>query len=253
MTFARLDIAEFRPVLALPSQADGASPGRWGAALLLAGVLHAGIWLLAPPSAAPLAPREEQTMPLRLSIALPPAAPSTPIEPVTVPAAARRTGLPAPVAAARAAVRASDQATPPPVTSPPPAAAAAAAPRFDAPSARPEPAAAEPAAASAASLPRQDESEEPVVTRHVRFMAPPSAPSYPSRAVDQGMEGEVIVRALVRKPGRPAAVVIHASSGYRLLDEAARTAVERWQFMPFAVDGREMTAWVEIPIPFTLQ
>jgi protein TonB len=115
-------------------------------------------------------------------------------------------------------------------------------------------------ATTASTLPAQaasaaaTESEPSVrVTRDARFLTSPRPPAYPERAVALGLEGEVIVRAFVAAPGRPGEVIVHESSGHRWLDEAALAAVERWQFAPPLIDGRETAAWVEIPIPFTLR
>jgi protein TonB len=75
---------------------------------------------------------------------------------------------------------------------------------------------------------------------------------YPERARRRNQEGTVVIHALVGTDGKPIEVTVAASSGYSLLDDAARDAIAACAFEPQRVGGRPIKAIVEIPIPFKL-
>jgi len=85
-----------------------------------------------------------------------------------------------------------------------------------------------------------------------RFNRAPEAPAYPSRAVNRGDEGEVVLRVRVDTRGRTREIIIYRSSGHSLLDRAAQAAAERWQFAPAPLAGGWQEAWVQIPVMFRL-
>lgn len=95
-------------------------------------------------------------------------------------------------------------------------------------------------------------SEIPVVNSNVRYRQPPSPPIYPHLAVRKKQQGETWVRALVNTQGEIEQIVIARSSGYELLDQSALDAVSGWLFEAAEVDGRTVTAWVEVPVAFEL-
>lgn len=79
------------------------------------------------------------------------------------------------------------------------------------------------------------------------------APRYPREALLAGIEGSVLLQVLVAADGRPLEVVIHRSSGHRVLDEAARRQVLRaWRFRPAMQDGRAVQALGLVPVDFRL-
>lgn len=81
--------------------------------------------------------------------------------------------------------------------------------------------------------------------------APP--PTYPRQALLDGAEGTVVLEVLVGSDGRPREVRIHASSGDRRLDDAARRQVLRqWRFQPAMQDGRAVEARGLVPVDFNL-
>jgi protein TonB len=47
-------------------------------------------------------------------------------------------------------------------------------------------------------------------------------------------------------------VEVKQSSGFIRLDDAARSAVERWRFVPAKQGGEAIEAWVLVPLHFTL-
>ena len=66
-------------------------------------------------------------------------------------------------------------------------------------------------------------------------------PDYPVEAVLNGQHGTVVITVHVSPVGTAAGVDVVSSSGYVLLDRAAREAVLRWRFLP-AVKGGEPVA-----------
>lgn len=77
-------------------------------------------------------------------------------------------------------------------------------------------------------------------------------PEYPEVAVKRGYQGVVVILARISVEGSPVEVTLERSSGYRLLDRAARKAVLRWKFHPGTRNGRPVESEVEIPIRFTI-
>lgn len=61
------------------------------------------------------------------------------------------------------------------------------------------------------------------------------------------------LRVQVSADGRPEQVEIEVSSGFDRLDEAARKAVLRWQFVPAQLGEKPVSAWVIVPITFKLK
>lgn len=82
--------------------------------------------------------------------------------------------------------------------------------------------------------------------------APP--PEYPGLAKRRGQQGTVVLRVLVDPQGRPTEVQVEHSSGYRELDRAAQQqVVQRWSFVPALRDGQPISAWVRVPLQFSLR
>lgn len=67
-------------------------------------------------------------------------------------------------------------------------------------------------------------------------------PEYPEESVVNGEHGTVVLLIHVSPAGRPASVDVVRSSGYVLLDTAARDAVSRWRFLPAVKDGQPVTS-----------
>lgn len=77
-------------------------------------------------------------------------------------------------------------------------------------------------------------------------------PPYPSLARRYREQGVVMLDVRVSAAGLPDAVEIRESSGSQRLDDAARTAVLRWRFVPARQGDAAVTAWVVVPIRFAL-
>ena len=78
-------------------------------------------------------------------------------------------------------------------------------------------------------------------------------PKYPYAARRRGMEGRVVIEAVVDRGGTVATAVVAVSSGHRLLDRAALSAIKRWIFHPARRRGQAVGATIAIPITFALK
>jgi len=116
--------------------------------------------------------------------------------------------------------------------------------------------AAEPAVipASFTPIPAQPDAPPapPPVVRRADYLSPPTPPVYPAPARRLGIEGTVIIRALVERPGLASEVTVWRSSGESLLDRSALEAVRNWRFHPMTQGGAIIAAWVEVPITFSI-
>jgi len=79
------------------------------------------------------------------------------------------------------------------------------------------------------------------------------APAYPPLSRRMGEHGRVLLRVHVTPEGSPAQIEIRESSGFERLDKAARDTVQRWRFVPAKQGDRGVSAWVLIPISFSLR
>ncbi len=121
---------------------------------------------------------------------------------------------------------------------PPPEAPMAAAPSKPAPAAAP------------AKQEVVEEKEEPPKFG-VAYLNNP-APEYPRLSQRAGEEGKVLMKVLVSAEGRPESVDVIKSSGFERLDKAAVTAVKQWRFEPARKGGKTLSAYVNVPLSFSL-
>ena len=77
-------------------------------------------------------------------------------------------------------------------------------------------------------------------------------PRYPTEAARRGQEGTVQLSVVVGTDGSALAVDVAVSSGYPLLDRAAREAVAKWRFRPGSEDGLAMPTTLPVTFQFTL-
>lgn len=75
-------------------------------------------------------------------------------------------------------------------------------------------------------------------------------PQYPATARTSGVDGTVLVQALVGKDGLVKDTRIQKS--IPLLDKAAEDAVRKWVFKPALARNKPVAVWVAIPVRFTL-
>jgi protein TonB len=75
-------------------------------------------------------------------------------------------------------------------------------------------------------------------------------PEYPEIARASGMEGTVMLQALVGKDGKVKDVRVVKS--IPVLDDAAVKAVKGWVFKPALSNNKPVAVWVAVPVRFTL-
>jgi len=73
---------------------------------------------------------------------------------------------------------------------------------------------------------------------------------YPDLAREAGVDGKVIVQALVDKSGHVKDVRIQKS--IPMLDDAAKAAVRQWVFKPALSNNKPVAVWVAVPVNFSL-
>lgn len=87
---------------------------------------------------------------------------------------------------------------------------------------------------------------------NLRYLqAPP--PAYPRAALSGRQQGTVLLQVRVGIDGAPVEVLVARSSGFRLLDQAARQQVlKHWRFQPAMRDGQAVEALGLVPVAFSL-
>ncbi|MCY3986416.1 MAG: energy transducer TonB [Candidatus Dadabacteria bacterium] len=108
------------------------------------------------------------------------------------------------------------------------------------------------------ALKKQEKPQASEETEQVYATARPSyghtpRPRYPSRAIMRGYEGSVLLNVHVLPNGEPDEVTVVQSSGYKILDKAALTAVKKWKFQPAQRGFKAVSSWVKVPIEFRLE
>lgn len=77
------------------------------------------------------------------------------------------------------------------------------------------------------------------------------APSYPEDARRAGIDGTVLVQALIGKDGHVKDTRVTKS--IPMLDAAAERAVRQWTFVPAKSKGKPVAVWVAVPVKFRLK
>jgi periplasmic protein TonB len=75
-------------------------------------------------------------------------------------------------------------------------------------------------------------------------------PLYPELARSAGVDGTVLVQALVGKDGKVKDVKV--VKGNEMLNDAAVTAVRQWVFKPALSNNKPVAVWVAVPVRFSL-
>ena len=75
-------------------------------------------------------------------------------------------------------------------------------------------------------------------------------PVYPDLAREAGVDGTVMVQALVGKDGKVKDVRVVKS--IPMLDESAKAAVKQWVFKPALSNNKPVAVWVGVPVKFSL-
>lgn len=71
-------------------------------------------------------------------------------------------------------------------------------------------------------------------------------PEYPKAALEQNHQGMVTLRFFLGADGIVKQSLIHTSSGYPALDEAALVAISKCRFNPPLVNGKAVEGWTII-------
>ena len=74
-------------------------------------------------------------------------------------------------------------------------------------------------------------------------------PQYPTQAREKGIQGTVVLQAVIGKDGSVRSV--KAVSGNSILRQAAVDAVKQWRYRPYSLDGEPVEADTEINVQFT--
>jgi periplasmic protein TonB len=76
---------------------------------------------------------------------------------------------------------------------------------------------------------------------------------YPRLSKRLNEAGTTIVRVFIDEAGVPRMVQVASSSGFARLDEAAVAGLQRFRFKPMTENGKPLSGWARIPIPFELE
>ncbi len=79
------------------------------------------------------------------------------------------------------------------------------------------------------------------------------APDYPKLSRRLGEQGRVLLRVLVSTGGTAESVQVEDSSGSDKLDQAAIQAVKKWTFIPAKQSNKAISAYVLVPVKFSLE
>lgn len=122
------------------------------------------------------------------------------------------------------------------------------------PERRPAPADLQPSSASTARQQSSNSVAQTVGTTPIKPARPISNPNpmYPPGAVQQGLEGRVILSVTIATSGEVIKVTVAESCGHQSLDQAALDAVRRWRFSPATREGKPVEWTARLPIRFRL-
>jgi periplasmic protein TonB len=78
-------------------------------------------------------------------------------------------------------------------------------------------------------------------------------PHYPALARRGGQQGSVVILVTVDAHGEVSNTTVYASSGYRLLDKAAKDATNEWKYHAMTQDGVPLSGGlILVPVTFAL-
>ena len=109
-----------------------------------------------------------------------------------------------------------------------------------------------PASPAAVAVPPAPSAAERLLPASVLQYAEPPVLVYPRASRRAGETGRVLLRVFVDEEGRPRQVLVHRSSGFTRLDEAAIDAVRKARFKPCLDQGRPAAGWALVPLTFEL-
>ena len=80
-----------------------------------------------------------------------------------------------------------------------------------------------------------------------------SMPDYPIKAIEDGIQGSVIIKVYILKNGRVGQALIEQTSGHEILDKSAISAVSQWIFEPAIYYKESTESWFKIPVRFQIK
>lgn len=84
------------------------------------------------------------------------------------------------------------------------------------------------------------------------FATRPGSVNYPKLAKRRGIEGQVLIEVWIGTKGQQLNQKLIKSSGAQILDNAAMTAIKKWHFSAYIVNGTAIAHRVQIPVRFKL-
>jgi periplasmic protein TonB len=78
-------------------------------------------------------------------------------------------------------------------------------------------------------------------------------PEYPPKSLRAEEQGTVVLQFLIGVDGRVADSRVERSSGFRALDNAARSALSLCKFKPGTVDGKPVESWTKIAYDWKIE
>lgn len=78
-------------------------------------------------------------------------------------------------------------------------------------------------------------------------------PAYPPQSRRLNEQGRVVVRVFIGADGLPQKALVHQSSGYERLDQAALSTALAWRYVPGKRGGTPEAMWLNVPIHFVLE
>jgi D-alanyl-D-alanine endopeptidase (penicillin-binding protein 7) len=106
--------------------------------------------------------------------------------------------------------------------------------------------------AGCAQLPAAEKAPEPIIPAVANF-ASCAKPHYPKESLRNENTGTVTLNFKISADGKVEDSNIMKSSGYRLLDEAARDGISKCQFRPATQGGKPVPAWMHMQYVWTLK
>jgi TonB family protein len=88
--------------------------------------------------------------------------------------------------------------------------------------------------------------ERPVLVSKIDF-------KYPMSAINEKLEGEVIVNILINKKGDVSRSILEESSGHRILDTAALNYVKKLKYIPAEYNGKLKEVWTSLLVKFNFE
>lgn len=77
-------------------------------------------------------------------------------------------------------------------------------------------------------------------------------PDYPTEAIAKGWSGRALLRLSISTEGKVIKIILVESSGYALLDKAAKQAVQHWAFEPARRAGSSIDSTALLPVRFRM-